>query len=55
MIPTVKNLINGKVFQMEVGALLVGKISNHKIMKHQVIYAGQEKAFLNMVAQQLLF
>lgn len=41
----INNSQYGKVLQMEVGALLVGKISNHEIVKHQVICAGQEKGF----------
>lgn len=35
----------GKVIQMEIGALLVGKISNHDIGWSKMVCAGQEKGF----------
>lgn len=35
----------GKVIQMEIGALLVGKISNHDLGKRKMVCAGQEKGF----------
>lgn len=41
----IRNSRLGRVVQMEVGALLVGKISNHLIEKGQVVSAGQEKGF----------
>lgn len=36
---------NGIVLQMEVGALLVGKISNHDISLQREVRAGQEKGY----------
>lgn len=35
----------GEVVQMEIGALLVGKISNHGIEKYRHVSAGEEKGF----------
>lgn len=35
----------GKVIQMEVGALLVGKISNHDLGWSKMVCAGEEKGF----------
>lgn len=35
----------GNVIQMEIGALLVGKISNHMLKKNQMVCIGQEKGF----------
>lgn len=35
----------GDVIQMEIGALLVGKISNHKYPEDRSVYAGAEKGF----------
>ena len=41
----IKNQILGKVVQMEIGALLVGKISNHKRKKQEFVRSGQEKGY----------
>lgn len=35
----------GKIIQMEVGALLVGRITNHDIRKNRLVKAGQEKGY----------
>lgn len=35
----------GSVIQMEIGALLVGKITNHNRQRSQMIIAGQEKGY----------
>lgn len=35
----------GKVIQMEIGALLVGKISNHDLEWNNMVCAGQEKGY----------
>lgn len=35
----------GKVIQMEIGALLVGKITNHQIRGYEAVCTGQEKGF----------
>lgn len=35
----------GKVAQMEVGAMLVGKISNYRLKRNQSVTRGQEKGF----------
>lgn len=41
----VNNATIGSVLQMEIGALLVGKISNHDCSDNRVVCAGQEKGF----------
>lgn len=41
----VNNSIMGKILQMEIGALLVGRISNYDININQMILAGQEKGY----------
>lgn len=41
----VENDSVGRVLQMEIGALLVGRISNHKLDRYQMVCAGQEKGF----------
>ena len=41
----IKNQILGKVVQMEIGALLVGKISNQKRKKQEFVRGGQEKGY----------
>jgi len=35
----------GKIIQMEIGALLVGKISNHNLEWNNMVCAGQEKGY----------
>lgn len=40
-----KNKQFGMVLQMEIGALLVGKISNYPVKKQQTVLVGQEKGF----------
>lgn len=35
----------GKIIQMEIGALLVGKISNHDFEWNNIVCAGQEKGY----------
>ena len=44
----------GNVIQMEIGALLVGKISNHGCEKGQIIYAGDEKGFFEYGGSSIL-
>lgn len=41
----INNSSLGKVVQMEIGALLVGKISNYDVNLKQIICSGQEKGF----------
>ena len=41
----IKNKLLGKVVQMEIGALLVGKISNQSMEKLQLARRGQEKGY----------
>ncbi len=41
------NLNLGDVIQMEVGALLVGKISNHSCEKGEEVCAGREKGYID--------
>lgn len=39
------NPVLGDIIQMEIGALLVGKISNYKEMNGDLVHMGQEKGF----------
>ncbi len=41
----IDNDVLGKVIQMEIGALLVGKISNYNYEMYQMVYSGQEKGY----------
>lgn len=41
----VSNAVIGNIIQMEVGALLVGKISNRRVYRNQVVKGGGEKGF----------
>lgn len=41
----IKNKLLGKVVQMEIGALLVGKISNQSMEKFRFVRRGQEKGY----------
>lgn len=42
---TIDNSEYGKILQMEVGALLVGRISNHQVSPRQQVQAGKEKGY----------